>query len=144
MVEDLGIRFSAFLAFGASLASAILMLTSPMFGAYFGSGVYVYIVAGAGDQGSLIIVAAVLMILCSLIALITVVKPERLNKKIMIPGIIFPLIVFILGLAGLGIAYDAFSGYEWWVETGFYGSVIPSLIAVLLFLCNYIMMRRRE
>jgi len=112
MVEDLGIRISAFLAFAASLTSAILMLVSPIFGAYWGYGIYVYVVAGVGDQGSLIIVAAVFMILCALLALITIAVPERLNRKIMILGVILPLVVFILGLAGLGIAYDEFSGHE--------------------------------
>ncbi|MCK4287009.1 MAG: hypothetical protein KAX18_12440 [Candidatus Lokiarchaeota archaeon] len=144
MVEDLGIRISAFFAFGACLTSAILMLAFPMFGAYWGYGIYVYIVAGAGDQGSLIIVAAVFMILCSLMALATIAIPERLKKMYMIPGVILPYIVFILGLAGLGMAYDGFSGKEWWPETGFFGSVIPSLIAALVFLGIYRMMRRRE
>ncbi len=144
MVEDLGIRLSSILALGASLTSAILMLVSPIFGAYFGSGVYVYVVAGAGSQGSLITVAAVLMIICSLIALTTVAIPERLNRYILIFGIVFPLTVFILGLTGLGIAYSEFSGYEWWPEAGFFGSVIPTLIAFLFFLYIFIKMRKQK
>ena len=142
MVENLGIRISAFLALGASLASGILIFAFDFFGAYFGGGVYVYIGAGYGDEG-MGIAAGVLMIISALLALITIAIPDRLNRKIMIMGVIFPLIVFILGLAGLGIAYDRFDGYDWWPKAGFFGSVIPSFIAFVFFLIIFVKIGRK-
>lgn len=132
MVENLGIRITAFCAFINCLVGAIFMLSRPFFGAYFGAGVYVYIGAGYGDEG-LGIAGAVFMILCALLALVTIGIPDRLNRKVMIMGIILPLVVFILGMAGLGMAYDAFSGHEWWTESGFFAGVIPPIFAIVLF-----------
>jgi len=137
-----GIRIASLCAFIVSLASGIVMLAQPIFGAYWGYGVYVYVVAGVGDQGSLVTAAAVFMILCAVLALVIAAIPYRLNTKHIIPGVVLPLLVFILGLAGLGMAYDEFAGHEWWPEGGFFASVIPSLMAFVFFLIISIKMRK--
>lgn len=133
------IRFIYFLAVGSSLTGAILMLSSYMYGSYWGSGVYVYIGSGYGPIAG----GAALLIFCFIIALVGIYSPWLLKHyKLYLIGIFLPLLELGLSMIGLDYARTEFSGVEWWVEAGFYGSVIPGPLTAVFFIINYLIMRK--
>jgi len=133
------IRFFYFFALASSLTGAILMLSGPMYGSYWGYGVYVYIGAGYAPIAG----GAALLIFCFIIALVGIYGPWYLKKyKLHFIGIFLPLLELVLSLAGLGYASTEFSGVDWWLEAGFYGSVIPGPLTAVFFIINSMIMRK--
>ena len=132
------IRVLYFIAVGGSLTGVILMLAFPSYGSYWGGGVYVYVLGGFPP----ILGGAMLLLLCFIISLYGLIYPDRMKKKILLIGIFLPLLVFGLAFVGLAYAYSEFEGILWWVETGFYGSVIPGPIVAIILIIIFLSTRK--
>jgi len=135
----LQLRLLYFLALSGSLTGAILMIAFPMYGSYWGYGVYVYVGAGF----ALITVGIILLLVCSFISIYGLIYPDRMEKKFVLIGIFIPLLILALSFGGLAYAYSAFSeAWSWWTDAGFYGSVIPGPLTAVFFILIYLSMRK--
>ena len=85
-----------------------------------------------GDLAAQVIVL-ILLILQIVIALNDLLPKRFIEKDLDKIGMIlagFTILIVIIGIASFGIYY---SEYEWWPETGFYGSIIAGILNLILF-----------
>ncbi len=128
-------------AFITSIIGGILLLVTP-FGEFDASnyylGVYIYggIGAFSGVYGISILISAILLLYCSVMAVLVMRFPERIpDEKYIKLGFLFSLTSFILSIIG-GIAFAAILTWEdawWWFDAGFYGGIIGGLLTTIFY-----------
>ena len=141
MASERNVDIFAALIFILSLI-AIILLAALDFAAFSlnGSGTrWTCLTCEYATAGDLIaqIFILILLLLQIVIALNDLVPNKFIDKELDRYGIIlalFTIIFVIIGIGSFGIAY---SEYEWWPETGFYGAIIAGLLNTILFFLKY-------
>ena len=131
----------------SSLVGAILMLVIDFGGFYSYSGsFYGYIYAGFNTTtGILIIIMAILIIYCTIISFVGLRYPDKVpTPNILRSGFYSSAIVLIISIIG-GVVFEvemAEADYtSWWLDAGFYGAIIGSLLTAIFF---YLALRQMD
>ena len=86
-------------------------------------------------SGILVILMGVLLLICTLVILVALYKPELVKKEFVRYTMVLSLIVFLICIIGLIYVAIEFEDYYWDPDAGFYGGIIGSLLTtIFLFL----------
>ncbi len=139
MIEKDQIFFIYVIALIFSALGAILLLTTPFVwssygyyaGEYYGT-VYYDEAIGVWTPvyGGLIGFVAFLLIICTIIAILEIMKPEITPDYLLLLGIVISFFAFILVIGGVGVALALGASDP---DAGFYGGLLGSLVTGLCF-----------
>ena len=92
--------------------------------------------ATAGDLAAQVLIL-ILLIVQIVIALNDLLPNRFIEKNLDQIGIILGGLTILFTIIGLGAFGIAYSEYEWWPETGFYGAIIAGILNFILFFLKY-------
>ena len=132
-IENLQIFFVGSLI--VSLIGAVLLLATDFINGWkyigYPSTASFRIFANETTTGILIIMMGVLLIICTLVALVALYKQELVKKEFIRYTMVLSLIVFILCVVGIIYVAIEFEDYYWEPDAGFYGGIIGSLLTTI-------------
>jgi hypothetical protein len=124
-----------------SIIGIILLSAFAFAGFYLGGGNYRYSCFDCEYATALDLTAQIFVLILLIIQIVIAINdliPKRFIEKDLtkigmgLAGL--TIIWVIIGIAGFGGTYSA---YEWWPETGFYGSIIAGLLNTILFFLKF-------
>ena len=124
-----------------SIVGIILLSAFAFAGFYLGGGNYRYSCFDCEYAGPIDLTAQIFILILLIVQIIIALNdliPKRFIKQDLTKiGLILAgltIVWVIIGIAGFGATY---SEYEWWPETGFYGSIIAGLLNTVLFFLKF-------
>jgi len=120
-----------------SIIGIILMAAFEFAAFYLGAGNYRYSCLDCGYATPADLAAQIFVLILLLIQIIIALNdllPKRfLEKDLDKIGMILAVLTIVFVIIGLGAFGIAYSEYEWWPETGFYGGIIAGVLNTVLF-----------
>jgi hypothetical protein len=139
MSKETTLMLSSLLALIFSATGAILLLVTPWaYWSYrFEGGGYIYYGSGtvtvlSGVEGPFIALAALLLLLCAIISLLTLIPGTIKNRTPMVISLISAFVVLIMIIIGViltVVIMDA-EGLYWSFGAGFYGGLFGALLTI--------------
>ncbi len=124
-----------------SIIGIILVATQYFAGFYLGGGNYRYSCLDCGYATGVDLAAQVLILILLIVQIVIALNdllPNRfIEKNLDQIGIILGGLTILFTIIGLGAFGIAYSEYEWWPETGFYGAIIAGILNFILFFLKY-------